>query len=317
MTATRSDGAPGLVLAQLGTPAAPTPRAVRRYLAEFLSDRRVVDLPRWRWWPVLHGIVLRVRPRRSAALYRRIWTGRGSPLRVHTEDLARRLAAERAGPVAVGMRYGGPTIATALDGLVASGAGTLHVLPLFPQYSRTTTGSIEDAVAAWSAGGGRPATVLGDFADHPAYLAALAGSVRAAGVMPTPKAPLLVSFHGIPARYARAGDPYPERCAATAEGLARTLGLEPGAWRIVYQSRFGREPWLGPALDATLAALPAEGILEVAVISPSFFADCLETLDEIGREARHTFLAAGGGRFTRVPCLNADDGALATLRALL
>jgi len=312
--------ATGVLLVQLGSPDEPTPRAVRAFLAEFLSDRRVVDLNRALWWPILHGVVLRVRPKRSAALYRRVWTEEGSPLLLHSRAQADALAA-RLGPgfrVALGMRYGSPRLAEAADELLAAGCERMLVLPLFPQYCSATTASVLDALAAW-ARRRRDVPALSfvrGFADHPAWIAALVDRVRSAGVEPGTRSPLLISFHGIPQRYAEDGDPYPRECEATARALAAALGLDEGAWRVVYQSRFGREPWLRPYLDETLRGLPAEGVRSITVITPSFVSDCLETIDEVGREAKHLFEEAGGEDYVRVPCPNASGAMLDAIEAI-
>ena len=304
-----ADTPTGVLLAQLGTPDAPTPKALRRFLGEFLSDRRVIDLNPVLWWLILHGIVLRVRPKKSAALYRRIWTDEGSPILVHSRHQAKGLQARLGDDFVVdlGMRYGEPSIAAALDRLEGRGCARIVVLPLFPQYSRTTTASAYDAVDAWLAKRDLSPTLLRveSFADHPAFLEALAATVHEAGPTIDDTSPLLLSFHGIPQRYADEGDPYPEECAKTASGLARKLGLADGTWRLVYQSRFGREPWLMPYLDATLEALPAEGVERVITMTPSFVADCLETIDEVGREMKHVFEQAGGVGYERIPCPNA------------
>jgi ferrochelatase len=311
---------PGLLLAQLGTPDAPTPPALRRYLAAFLADRRVVDLNPILWWLLLHGVILRTRPRRSAALYARVWTPEGSPLLVTSRAQQRGVAARLEGEAVVdlGMRYGNPSIASALDRLATAGCRRIVVLPLFPQYAGATTASVYDAVAAWMAGRRDvPAfTFVRSFAAHPAWIASLAATVRAAGVAPTPQAPLLFSFHGLPQRHADTGDPYPQECAATARAAALALGLADGAWQVVYQSRFGREPWLRPSLDETLTALGARGVRTVAVATPSFVADCLETIDEVGRESLHAFQRSGGQRFVRVPCPNDRPDLLDALAAV-
>lgn len=311
----------GVLLVQLGSPDAPTRKAVRAFLAEFLSDPRVVDVNRALWWPILHGIILRVRPKRSAALYERIWTGDGSPLLLHSRAQATALG-ERLGRefrIALGMRYGSPSLADAADGLLDAGCERMVVLPLFPQYSSATTASVLDALADWARRRRNvPAlSFVRGFADHPRWIAALAGEVRSAGVAPTAESPLLVSFHGIPRRYADEGDPYPRECDATARSLAAALDLPADAWRIVYQSRFGREPWLEPCLDETLEALPGDGVRSVSVVTPSFVSDCLETIDEVGREARHTFEAAGGERYVRVPCPNASRAMIDALEAMV
>ena len=313
--------ATGVLLVQLGSPDAPTPKAVRAFLAQFLSDPRVVDMNRALWWLIRHGIVLRIRPRRSAALYRRIWTEEGSPIIVHAK--AQRAAlAERLGDeyrVALGMICGSPPLSAAADELLEAGCRRVVVVPLFPQYSSTTTASVFDALAAWARS--RRAlpslSFVRGFADHPDWIRALVGAIRDAGVEPTRECPLLISFHGLPERYAEEGDPYAEECEATARALVEALALPEGAWRVVYQSRFGREPWLQPYLDETLRALPREGIRSVAVTTPSFVADCLETIDEVGREAERTFREAGGETYVRVPCPNARPELIDALAAIV
>lgn len=298
----------GVLLVALGTPDAPTTKAVRRFLRAFLSDRRVVDLPRALWWPILHGIILRFRPRRSAALYERVWTPEGSPLLLHSEAQREKLAARLGTDFAVelGMRYGRPSLDDALDRLLDRGCRRVTVLPLFPQYSCATTASVFDAVAAWARSRRDVPGIdfVRSFPDEEAWIDALAETVRATGFEASPASPLLLSYHGIPQRYADEGDPYPEECLRTSEALAARLGLEDGAWRQVYQSRFGKEPWLQPYLDETLEALPGEGVRSVAVATPSFVCDCLETIDEVGRESREAFLEAGGEAYVRVPCPN-------------
>jgi len=317
---------PGVLLVNLGTPEAPTARAVRRYLAEFLADPRVVDLPRWLWLPVLHGVVLRVRPRRVAALYRAIWTPEGAPLRALTGRLAARLGetlAARAGgtvPVAVAMRYGRPALAEGLDALAAQGAGRVVVLPLYPQPAGSTTGSAWDGLCA--ALRRRPApphlAFVAGYHDHPAYIDALAASVRSHWAAHGRGERLLVSFHGLPLSQVRAGDAYPERCARTAALLAASLGLGGGEWALAYQSRFGPARWLEPATDRLLAEWARAGVRTVDVICPGFAVDCLETLEEIAVQAARAFRAAGGEALRYVPALNdapAHAGALAAILA--
>jgi ferrochelatase len=311
----------GVLLAQLGTPDEPTVPAVRRYLRQFLADRRVVDLPRLVWLPILYGIILRTRPKRSAALYERVWTERGSPLLFHTEDLAAGLdkAVGEGITVTCGMRIGNPSIASRLDALLAGGAERLLVLPCFPQYSTATTLSVQDAVEEWAEAHPEAPTptMLGSFPDYAPYIEALAGSVRAAGVEPSAEAPLVMSFHGLPKKFVARGDPYAAECERTAKALAAALQLAPEAWRLVYQSRFGRAEWLEPYAVPTVEALPVEGITSISVISPSFLADCLETIDELGRELCESFIEAGGESYTRVPCLNSDAAGVTALAALL
>lgn len=297
----------GVLLANLGTPEAPTRAAVRRYLAEFLWDPRVVEMPRWLWWPVLHGVILNLRPRRSAAAYAKIWRADGSPLLSITLLQAQALRA-RLPELAIetGMRYGQPSIPGALGQLRARGARRLLVLPLYPQNSATTTASTFDAVAQAFAGWRDVPELrfVRSYHDHPGYLAALADSIRASWERHGRGEMLLMSFHGIPQRYADAGDPYRAECEATAHRLAAALDLQAGHWRLVYQSRFGREPWLQPYCDKTLEALPGQGVKNVDVVCPGFAADCLETLEEMAHTNRQLFLDHGGERFCYIPCLN-------------
>ncbi len=311
----------GVLLVQVGTPDAPTTKAVRRYLCQFLSDRRVVDVNPWIWKPILHGIILRTRPRRSAALYRRIWTEAGSPLLVHTEAQAQGVAERLGGDfhVSFGMLVGTPTVASRLDQLLATGVKRIVVLPLFPQFCTATTGSVLDQLERWER---RHPTapkphLIRSFCAHPAYIEALRLAVLEAGVTPSAGAPLLMSFHGIPQRYADRGDPYPSECESTARVLATALELADDAWRLAYQSRFGRRAWLQPYADGAVAALPGEGIRSVTVTTPSFVADCLETIDEVGRELRGSFEEAGGEHFVRVPCVNASDAACDAFAAVV
>jgi ferrochelatase len=302
----------GVLLANLGSPDAPTPAALRRYLAEFLADRRVVELPRLLWWPLLHGVILNLRPRRSARLYARVWTPEGAPLVAigHRQAaavaaaLARRLDAPPR--VALGMRYGKPSIRAALQELCDHGCARVLVLPLYPQYFAGTTGSTFDAVAAALVRRRRVPALrfVGDYHDDEAYVAALACSVRELWDREGEPERLLLSFHGIPARYARAGDPYPEQCRRTANLLAAALGLPYERWLLCFQSRFGREAWLEPYTDRTLQSWAANGVRRVDVVCPGFAADCLETLEEIAILNRQRFLAAGGERFRYIPALN-------------
>jgi len=311
----------GVLLVNLGTPDAPTPAALRKYLAEFLWDRRVVELPRPLWWLILHGIVLRTRPARSAAAYARVWQPAGSPLL--TTSLAQRdaLASELGGsvPVAVGMRYGNPSLKLAVDALLGQGCSRIVVLPLYPQYAGATTGSTFDALAAALLPLRRvPGLCFIDhYHDHPAYIAALGDSVRRHWQAHGRGERLLISFHGIPQSYADAGDPYPQQCRRTAELLASELGLAAGEWQLCYQSRFGKEPWVQPYTDATLEAWGQAGVGKVDAICPGFAADCLETVDEIAVENRHLFIEAGGGDLRYIPALNADPAHIDLLADLV
>jgi ferrochelatase len=302
----------GVVLANLGSPEAPSAAAVRRYLREFLADPRVVDLPRWQWWPILHLIVLPLRPRRSARLYRRIWTPEGSPLLVASRRLGEALAARLASvagaelPVAVGMRYGEPSLASALRRLDTAGCRRVLVLPLYPQYSATTTASVLDGVFDELKRRRRlpELRTVRSYHDHPAYLEAVAESVRSFWREHGPSERLVMSFHGLPERYVRLGDPYPLECAATARALAARLELPPGRWHMAYQSRFGREAWLRPDLGERLERWARRGSSGVDVVFPGFATDCLETLEEVGITGRARFAAAGGGELRLVPALN-------------
>ena len=303
----------GVLLAQLGTPDAPTPAALRRYLRQFLSDPRVVERNRVLWWFVLRLLVLPRRPRHSAALYRRIWSRDGSPLLVISRSQARALEAalNRHEPerfkVALGMRYGSPSIASAVQELVGWGADRLLLFPLYPQYAGATTGSTYDEVfRQLSMLRFVPALrVVPPYYAHTAYIDALAQSVREA-MTPLPRPPdkILISFHGIPQRFVDRGDPYASHCEATARSLAARAGWENGTYLMSYQSRAGREPWLQPYTDETLVGLARTGVRHVMVICPGFVADCLETIDEIGHVGLEQFRAAGGETLQLVGGLN-------------
>ena len=303
----------GILLAQLGTPDAPTTPAVRRYLAEFLSDRRVVDLNPVLWKLILHGIILRTRPSKSAALYRKVWTGEGSPLLVLEKKKAAALEDALASDlgnsvrVEVAMRYGNPSTASAIDTLRAWGAERILLFPMYPQYSAPTTGSTCDAVFQdLQRRRFVPALrVVPPYFDNPLYIDALAASVweleHAPDIHPEK---VLVSFHGIPQRYARLGDPYPRHCEATAAALAKAMRWRDDQWMMTYQSRFGREPWLQPYADVTLRGLGGTGVKHVLAVCPGFTTDCLETIDEIGNLGAEQFREGGGESLSLVPCLN-------------
>lgn len=305
----------GILLTNLGTPDEPTPMALRRYLREFLWDRRVVDLPRWKWWPILHGIVLRSRPKKSARLYEEIWTAEGSPLFVTTRrqcQLIQEYFDENNQPhvsIEMGMRYGQPSIERALEALYKKGCRHLVLLPLYPQFSVATTGSTFDAVAEtfkkW-----RDIfhfRMIKEYFDHPAYILALSQSIEGFWLANSRPQKLLFSFHGIPQRYADEGDPYPLQCQTTASLVAKKLGLREDEWLMSYQSRFGKEEWLKPYTDATLESLPSNGVVNVQVICPGFSSDCLETLQEIEIENRALFLGAGGEKYRYIPALNVES----------
>ncbi|MGQ0585753.1 MAG: ferrochelatase [Gammaproteobacteria bacterium] len=313
----------GIVLINLGTPEAPAPEAIRPWLREFLSDRRVVDLPRWLWWPLLHGVILPLRPRKLAPLYARIWRPDGSPLlaiaREQRAALAAALAADGAPPVVEGMRYGKPSVADALARLREAGVGRLVVLPLYPQYSGTTTGSALDAVqAALAAMAWRPPfAVVEDYHADAGYVAALAGSVREHWAAHGRGDVLLMSFHGIPQRYATRGDPYGRQCQETARRLAAALQLKGGEWQLAYQSRVGNAAWLGPYTDVVVPLLARRGVRRLDVVCPGFAADCLETLDEIAIRYAGEFVASGGEGLRYVPALNARPAHVETLARLV
>lgn len=311
----------GILLTNLGTPDAPTAPALRRYLAEFLWDRRVVDVPRPLWWLILHGIILRIRPARSARLYRKVWTAEGSPLLLiaRRQQALLQQAMDTRWPgktrVALGMRYGNPSIAAALAELRAVGVQQVLVLPLYPQNSCSTTASTFDAIAeALRATRDVPALrFVADYHTDAAYIDALATSVREARQDGAPVQRLLFSFHGTPERYRTEGDPYYQQCLTTARLTAERLGLKKDEWQVSFQSRFGREPWLQPYTDEVLRALPAQGIRQVQVICPGFSADCLETLEEIAGENREIFMHAGGESFHYIPALNDRPDHIAAL----
>jgi len=287
-----TSAARGALLVNLGTPSAPTPEAVRAYLAEFLSDPRVVKLPRALWLPILHGIVLRSRPAKSAEKYAAIWTPEGSPLAVHTRRQAELL--QSSFPelrIEYAMRYGEPTIASALKKL---GARETTVLPLYPQYSESTTESIADLLPPG-------VRMIRGFHDHPAYIAALASNLRLHWKAHARAALLVMSFHGLPRRGA---ERYERECRMTALLLAAALGLEERQWKVTFQSRFGYARWLEPYTEPTLVELARRGTERVDVVCPGFVSDCLETLEEIGIAARGRFLEAGGRELQLVPCLN-------------
>jgi ferrochelatase len=315
----------GVLLVNLGTPAAPTARAVRPYLAQFLGDRRVIDYPRWRWWPVLHGVILRVRPRRSAHAYARIWNERGSPLRYLSEALADALqgAFDRQWPgtlrVALAMRYGEPAVAQAIERLQREGVRRLLVLPLYPQYSATSTGSVIDAVAdalkqlRWPP----ELRIVNDYHDDPAHIEALAQNIERWWAAQGRGEKLLLSFHGIPERYVALGDPYADQCRRTAQLLGERLRLGEGELLVSFQSRVGRERWLQPYTDATVRRLAADGVRKLDVACPGFAVDCLETLEEIAMQNRDFFTTAGGESLRYIPALNDSPGQVQSLAALV
>ena len=309
-----------VLLVNLGTPDAPTATALRRYLAQFLWDRRVVEIPRPLWWLILHGVILRTRPAKSAAKYAAIWTDAGSPLLVWTrrqaDALQARLAAQgHTVTVRPAMRYGQPAIDQTLDALRAEGVTRVLVLPLYPQYAAATTASTVDAVADWARRARRLPELrfVNHYHDDPAYIAALAASVRAHWAAQGRGQKLVMSFHGVPARSLALGDPYHCECHKTGRLLAQALGLAAADYVVTFQSRLGRARWLEPYTEPTVRQLAAEGVQHIDAICPGFAADNLETLEEIAMEARDAFIAAGGRQFNFIPCLNDNPDWIAAL----
>lgn len=315
----------GILLTNLGTPDAPTPSALRRYLAEFLWDRRVVDLPRPLWWLILHGIILRTRPAKSARAYQKVWSDKGSPLmatsRRQQQKLQRQLEIMEPGRyvVALGMRYGNPSIAAALDELQNAGIETITVLPLYPQNSCSTTASTLDALSdALRRTRAVPhLRFIADYHDHPLYIRALVDSVREQWRKHEAGEKLILSFHGTPGRFRDEGDPYYRQCMKTAELVAAELALSGEQWQVSFQSRFGREEWLQPYTDMTLQQLARDGIKRLDVICPGFSSDCLETLEEIAGENRELFVHAGGDELCYIPALNEREAHISMMAELV
>ncbi len=314
---------PGILLVNSGTPASLATRDVRAFLAGLLGDPRVVELPRWLWWPILYGVILRVRPRASAKKYAAIWTPQGSPLSIESEGLRRGLENSLRAhdiPVALAMLYtGGAKVRDAVAALRGRGVDEILALPMFPQYCGASTGAVFDQVSA-ALGALRDVPALkfvSTYHDLPEYIDALAASVREHRRANGAARHLLMSFHGVPERYVAMGDPYRAQCERTAALLAQRLELGADAWSVSFQSRFGRARWLQPYTSEVLAALPARGVDDVQVICPGFAADCLETLEEIGMENRDVFLAAGGKKYSYVPALNARADHVAALAVLV
>jgi len=307
-----------VLLVNLGTPDEANPQAVKRYLAEFLSDRRVVEIPALAWQPILRGIILNTRPKKSAHAYSQVWTEEGSPLAAITRAQAAALGDAWPGvTVDWAMRYGNPSIGDRLAALKDAGCDRILIAPLYPQYCAATTATANDKAFATLAGmRWQPAIrTLPPYHDDPIYIAALADSVRQSltALDFEPEA-LIASFHGMPARTLELGDPYHCQCQKTARLLGEALGRE---LTVTFQSRFGRAKWLGPATDATLAELPGRGVTRVAIVAPGFSADCLETLEELAIRGRESFLAAGGTQFAYLPCLNDSEIGIEMLRDIL
>ena len=313
-----------VLLVNLGTPDAPTPQALRRYLAEFLSDPRVVEIPRLAWWAILHGIILRTRPRRSAAKYATVWMAEGSPLAVWTARQAAGVADQLASNghhlvVRHAMRYGNPGLPAVMDELREAGVTQVLVLPMYPQYAAATTASIADKLLQWARVARRMPALrfVTEYHDDPGYIAALASRVQAHWQANGRPERLVLSFHGLPHRSLVLGDPYHCQCHKTARLLGEQLGLNRDEMVVTFQSRFGKAKWLEPYTEPTLVALASRGVKRVDVMCPGFVADCLETLEEIAQEARAAFMAAGGTAFRYIPCLNDDPTWMTALTAIV
>jgi ferrochelatase len=319
----------GILLVNLGTPEAPTAPALRRYLKQFLSDPRVVEIPRPIWWLILNGIILNVRPKKSAAKYASVWMPEGSPLRVYTERQAKLLKGVLGAQgydvlVEYAMRYGQPSIAAMLDKLKTAGCNRILVVPLYPQYAASTTASVFDDVADWAKRTRHlPALrFVRNYHDDVSYIAALAGSLKehwsqSGGRPARADYRLVMSFHGLPRRSLTLGDPYFCECQKTGRLLAAALGLNEQQYVVTFQSRFGKAEWLQPYTQATLEKLPRDGIKRVDVICPGFASDCLETLEEIAMECKTAYLSSGGGEFHYIPCLNDRQSGIAMLAGIV
>lgn len=305
----------GVLISNLGTPVAPTKQALKPYLKQFLSDPRVVEVPKIIWWCVLNLIILNLRPKRSAAAYKTVWTDEGSPLLVHTKNQAAGLAdklKDKYGDnvvVSYAMRYGQPSVSHAIDDLLSRGARKIVVLPLYPQYCASTSGSTFDAVAEdfvkrrWLP----DFRFVSHYHDNPEYIKCVADKIRQHWVSHPKADKLLFSYHGIPKRYLLNGDPYHCECYKTTRLIAQELGLNEAEYMTSFQSRFGREEWLKPYTDDTLKAFPEQGVKSVQVVCPGFSSDCLETIEEIGEENREYFEESGGERYEYIEALNSDD----------
>ncbi|MBD3671016.1 MAG: ferrochelatase [Gammaproteobacteria bacterium] len=315
----------GVLITNLGTPDAPTTSGLRKYLSQFLSDPRVVEIPRLIWMLILHGIILRVRPKKSARNYQSVWTEEGSPLLVISRKQQQALQAvlddqlDAPVRVALGMRYGTPSIESALEELKAANARRILVLPLYPQYASSTTGStfeaMSQAISRWR--WVPELRFINQYCDQPQYIDALVNSIREHFEAKGRPEKLLMSFHGIPRMTQEDGDPYLCHCHKTARLLADKLGLEAGKYEVTFQSRFGKAEWLQPYTDATLKQWGRDGVQSVAVVAPGFSADCLETLEEIGEENREYYLEAGGGNYEYIPCLNDRNDHIEALASIV
>lgn len=315
----------GVLITNLGTPQAPTAKALRTYLAQFLSDPRVVEVPRLLWRIILHGVILRIRPARSAAAYKTVWTDKGSPLAFHTqaqcEALSESLRKHYGDDVVVdyAMRYGKPAISEAIERLMQAGVRKLAVLPLYPQYSGSTVGSTFDAIAddftqrRWLP----DFRFISHYHDYPAYISAVAEKIKAHWEKNGRADKLIFSYHGVPQKYLHKGDPYHCECYKTTRLVAEYLNLAKDEYMTTFQSRFGREPWLQPYTDETLKSLPGKGVKSVQMVCPGFSSDCLETIEEIGEENREYFMESGGEDYQYIECLNADAAHIDMMTQLL
>lgn len=310
-----------VLLVNLGTPNEPTTRAVRNYLAEFLSDSRVVELPKWFWKPFLNAVILPIRSKQSANLYQSIWMEEGSPLAVYSKKLAEKVQKKlgESYRVVLGMRYGQPSIQKVLKSLLHAKVQSLTILPLYPQYSAATTASCFDSVSkVFKLCRFIPSLYfVSSYFNHPLYISAIAKTVRQYWLKNGNNAFLLFSFHGLPQRSLKLGDPYAQQCFTTVNLLEKELALAPSQYKVVFQSRFGKAKWLQPYCDEVLKALPAQGIKRVAVICPGFAVDCLETLEEISKRYQELFFKAGGQIFQYLPALNASNAHSELLIALI
>ncbi|MBI6189063.1 MULTISPECIES: ferrochelatase [Providencia] len=310
----------GILLANLGTPDAPTTSAVKRYLAEFLSDKRVIDVPRLIWKPILHGAILPLRSSKVAKLYQSIWLDGGSPLLVYSLRQKQKLAELLPNiAVEIGMSYGSPSIKSAVDSLLDHGVTDLVVLPLYPQYSCTTTAAVYDALTrAFESRRTIPSVqFIRSYATHPAYIQALVASIEESFALHGEPDRLILSFHGIPQRYCDTGDIYQQECEKTAEALREALNYPSDKVMLTYQSRFGREPWLMPYMDKTMHELPSQGVKSVQVICPGFSVDCLETLEEISEQNKEFFMSSGGNKYNYIPALNDNPNSIHMINSII
>ncbi len=321
-----ADKITGVILVNLGSPATPTRRGVKLFLREFLSDPRVVEIPRLFWWVVLNGFVIPLRSKRVSEAYQAIWLPEGSPLTVYTQMLAENVktAVESAGQdktmsITWAMTYGGPSISKRVREFSSTGVDAILIIPLFPQYSGTTTGAVYDLVASLIKSQREVSNfrIVKDYHCDPAYIEALACRVKEHWEENGRNEKLLMSFHGLPIKCVKNGDPYAKQCENTAKALAEFLNLDRDEWDISYQSRFGRERWLQPYTNDMLESWAKKGVLSVDVICPAFASDCLETLEEIGKECRELFFAAGGSNFSLIPCLNAHPAHVKMIENLI